>query len=165
MIDKSVRNTVELQYNSTNIAVKQTFDLLQEGVRMSSNEQHHNFDSVHFLCIFFFSSWTIFHQHHIYLSSMRLDIDNYSIFLSAWVLWRRGAKRLAKVSLQQGGFLIFLLLVPHIYINPMQKLGIFSMQEIFSNLLQYFQHDFSANTELGVGSTETQYNIPTSCCK
>ena len=32
MIDKSVRNTVELQYNSSNVAVLQTFDLLQEGV-------------------------------------------------------------------------------------------------------------------------------------
>ena len=35
MIDKSVRNTVELQYNSSNVAVLQTFDLLQEGVRKS----------------------------------------------------------------------------------------------------------------------------------
>ena len=34
MIDKSVRNTVELQYNSSNVAVLQTFDLLQEGVGM-----------------------------------------------------------------------------------------------------------------------------------
>ena len=32
MIDKSVRNTVELQYNSSNSAVQHTFDLLQEGV-------------------------------------------------------------------------------------------------------------------------------------
>jgi len=32
MIDKSVRNTVELQYNSSNTAVLQTFDLLQEGL-------------------------------------------------------------------------------------------------------------------------------------
>ena len=38
MIDKSVRNTVELQYNSSNVAVLQTFDLLQEGVR---NHHHH----------------------------------------------------------------------------------------------------------------------------
>ena len=32
MIDKSVRNTVEHQYNSSNMAVLHTFDLLQEGV-------------------------------------------------------------------------------------------------------------------------------------
>ena len=32
MIDKSVRNTVEHQYNSSNTAVLHTFDLLQEGV-------------------------------------------------------------------------------------------------------------------------------------
>ena len=37
MIDKSVRNTVELQYNSSNVAVLQTFDLLQEGVGMNIN--------------------------------------------------------------------------------------------------------------------------------
>lgn len=32
MIDKSVRNTVEVQYNSTNTAVLHTFDLMQEGL-------------------------------------------------------------------------------------------------------------------------------------
>ena len=30
---------------------------------------------------------------------------------------------------------------------------------------QRFQHDFSANTELGVGSKDTEYKIPSSCCK
>jgi len=76
MIDKSVRNTVELQYNSSNVAVLQTFDLLQEGLECCGVEGPKD--------------------------------------------WQKSV---------------------------------------------YNKHDFSANTELGVGSTETEYNIPTSCCK
>jgi len=76
MIDKSVRNTVEHQYNSSNMAVLHTFDLLQEGLECCGVEGPRD--------------------------------------------WQKSA---------------------------------------------YNKHDFSSNTELGVGGRDAEFLVPTSCCR
>lgn len=76
MIDKSVRNTVELQYNSSNTAVLHTFDLLQEGLECCGVEGPRD--------------------------------------------WQKSV---------------------------------------------YNKHDFTVNTELGVGGSNTEFKVPSSCCR
>ena len=68
MIDKSVRNTVELQYNSSNVAVLQTFDLLQEGVGDDHHDHH---------C----------HPHHDQHHHSHQWQERYLVFVLASVLW------------------------------------------------------------------------------